>query len=232
MWHMLPFAMGKSSLLRRATVVAAVLTLPALLMSSTLAGCGEKPTPKPPGPASGDAATEASAAPTSPADAPPTSSGIVSEASVVTVADAVPEATILLVAADAAPAGPCWKGFTPTGNAVADVGELGKRCTVGMSQPIPTVKHTFKQGEKKSFPVLLFPGCYRVIAVGGTGVKDVNLELTDNTGKLIAADNTPDDIMPMLHPNKELCIDGSYIANLTISVKKGAGEVAGGVWKR
>ena len=51
-------------------------------------------------------------------------------------------------------------------------------------------------------------------------------------GKLIAADNTPDDIMPMLHPNKELCIEGSYIANLSITVKKGAGEVAGGVWKR
>jgi hypothetical protein len=129
-------------------------------------------------------------------------------------------------------AGPCWKGFTPTGVAEADVVELGHRCASGMSQLVPPVKHTFKQGEAKSIPVAIVPGCYRVIAVGGKGVKDVDLELKDQAGKIVAADKTPDDIMPMIHPNKEFCAEAVQFLNLVISVKKGSGDVAGGVWKR
>jgi hypothetical protein len=128
----------------------------------------------------------------------------------------------------------CWKGFTATGVPEADVQELGNRCAVsqGMTPLIPPVKHTFKQGESKSIPVAIVPGCYRIIAVGGKGVKDVDLALKDNAGKIVAADLTPDDIFPMIHPNKEFCADSVQFLNLTISVKKGAGEVAGGVWKR
>ena len=140
----------------------------------------------------------------------------------------------VLVAADAGAetGGPCWKGFAPTGNAEADVVELGKRCAAGMSQVVPPVKHVFKQGEAKVIPVPIAPGCYRVIAVGGKGVKDVDLELKDPSGKVVAADKTPDDIFPMIHPNKEFCAEALQILQLTISVKKGSGDVAGGVWKR
>lgn len=136
---------------------------------------------------------------------------------------------------DAAPeaaAGPCYKGFTPTGNADADVLELGRRCAAGMSQLVPPVKNNFKAGEARVIPIAIVPGCYRVIAVGGKGVKDVDLELRDQGGKVVAADKTPDDIMPMIHPNKEFCSESVQFLNLTISVKKGTGEVAGGVWKR
>lgn len=135
-------------------------------------------------------------------------------------------------AAPEAPAGPCWKGFAPTGNAESDVVELGHRCAAGMSQLVPPVKHNFKTGEAKIIPVAIVPGCYRVIAVGGKGVKDVNLELKDQGGKVVAADMTPDDIMPMIHPNKEFCAEAVQFLNLIISVKKGSGDVAGGVWKR
>lgn len=128
--------------------------------------------------------------------------------------------------------GACWKGFTPTGNAEADVAELGNRCAAGMAQLVPPVKHSFKQGEAKVIPVPIVPGCYRVIAVGGKGVKDVDLELKDPSGKVVAADKTPDDIMPMIHPNKEFCAQAMQLLQLTISVKKGSGDVAGGVWKR
>jgi len=140
----------------------------------------------------------------------------------------------VMAAADAAPeaGGACWKGFTPTGNAEADVVELGHRCAAGMSQVVPPVKHVFKQGEAKVIPVPIVPGCYRVIAVGGKGVKDVDLELKDPGGKVVAADKTPDDIFPMIHPNKEFCAEAMQLLQLTISVKKGSGDVAGGVWKR
>jgi len=131
-----------------------------------------------------------------------------------------------------APAPPCWKGFTPTGNAEADVADLGSRCAQGMSPLVPPVKHTFKAGESKSIPVPIVPGCYRVIAVGGKGVKDVDLALKDASGKVVAADMTPDDVFPMIHPNKEFCAEAVQFLNLVISVKKGSGDVAGGVWKR
>ncbi len=134
-------------------------------------------------------------------------------------------------AADA-PAPPCWKGFEPTGNAEADVVELGNRCAKGMSSLVPPVKYSFKAGESKSIPVPIAPGCYRVIAVGGKGVKDVDLALKDASGKLVAADMTPDDVFPMIHPNKEFCSESLQFLTLVISVKKGAGDVAGGVWKR
>lgn len=137
------------------------------------------------------------------------------------------------VVVDAGPPPPCWAGFKPTGSAVPDVADLGGRCTQGMSQVIPPVKQSFAQGEKKQIPLIIpGPGCYRIIAVGGTGVKDVDLEVRDGSGKLVAADNTPDDIFPMIHPNKEWCPDAAQFLTLSIIVKKGAGEVAGGVWKR
>lgn len=135
-------------------------------------------------------------------------------------------------AAADAPAAPCWKGFTPTGNAEADVAELGHRCAQGMTPLVPPVKHTFKAGESKSIPVPIVPGCYRVIAVGGKGVKDVDLALKDASGKIVAADMTPDDVFPMIHPNKEFCAEAVQFLTLVISVKKGSGDVAGGVWKR
>lgn len=135
-------------------------------------------------------------------------------------------------AASDAPPPPCWKGFAPTGNAEADVADLGSRCAQGMSPLVPPVKHTFKAGESKSVPVPIVPGCYRVIAVGGKGVKDVDLALKDAAGKIVAADMTPDDVFPMIHPNKEFCTESVQFLNLVISVKKGSGDVAGGVWKR
>jgi hypothetical protein len=137
------------------------------------------------------------------------------------------------VVVDAGPPPACWAGFKATGNAVTDVNDLGARCTKGMSPVIPPVKQSFAQGEKKQIPLIIpGPGCYRIIAVGGTGVKDVDLEVRDQSGKLIAADNTPDDIFPMIHPNKEWCPDAAQFLTLSIVVKKGTGEVAGGVWKR
>ncbi len=128
--------------------------------------------------------------------------------------------------------GACWKGFAVTGNAVADANELGRRCAAGMAPFVPVVKYAFKAGETKTLPVPSIPGCYRVIAVAGAGVKDVQLVLTDAAGREIAADRTPDDLFPMLYPNREICLDAVSLLNLSIVVKKGSGDVAGGVWKR
>jgi len=211
----------------------AAMAAPLAIAGALGVGCGnDKPPPKTPDAASPLGSDDAGTTSTLVTDAP------VLPDAVVAVGDAAkpPDATDLATGdagatGDGAPP-PCWKGFKPTGNAVADVADLGARCASGMAQVIPPVKHTFKTGESKAIPIPFLAGCYRIIAVGGTGVKDVDLALKDNAGKIIAADMTPDDIFPMIHPNKEFCTDAVQILNLNIIVKKGAGEVAGGVWKR
>jgi hypothetical protein len=226
---MRPSKIPASASARAAIMIATLLAAPALVAIS-FGGCGPKEPPANPngvGAASADAGAQATvtapSADAAPAlDAAPSTSGYWP----------APDAGAQLSTPDAAPPPPCWAGFKATGNAAADVSDLGGRCAKGMSQVIPPVKQNFAQGERKQIPLIVAPGCYRIIAVGGTGVKDVDLEIRDNAGKLIAADNTPDDIFPMIHPNKEWCPDAAQILTLSIIVKKGSGEVAGGVWKR
>lgn len=230
--HALPKA------LKAVAIVLAVMSGPLMVALVTTSGCGGGGGGK--GAAGPSASPTVSAPPTltappdgGPTDARPAEAGAAAEtggdiwAPVLAAGDAAPATS----AADAA-AAPCWKGFAPTGNAEADVAELGHRCAQGMAPLIPPVKHTFKAGESKSIPVPIVPGCYRVIAVGGKGVKDVDLALKDQSGKIVAADMTPDDVFPMIHPNKEFCAEAVQFLNFVISVKKGSGDVAGGVWKR
>lgn len=219
----------------RLPIVALVVTTPFALALAFAGGCGNsKPAANP----------QPSVSTSSSSSAPPDAGTAIGDAVSMTP-DAVQLVTdvggdgnpwaAVMASADAATdaqAPPCWKGFTPTGNPEADVVELGHRCAAGMAQLFPPVKYHFNQGESKSIPVPIVPGCYRLIAVGGKGVKDVDLALKDNAGKVVAADMTPDDIFPMIHPNKEFCAEAVQFLNLVISVKKGSGDVAGGAWKR
>ena len=195
-------------------------------------GCGSKPPPNgPPGASSSTTVT------VSKVDAGPTSDGAIAwpDAEVTAASDAMTMSTADASPPDAAPetpGAPCWKGFVTTGDDVADLAELGKRCCAGMTPLVGPVKQAFKQGEVKTIPVPFVPGCYRIIAVGGTGLKNVDLDLKDPSGKEVAADKTPNDVFPMIHPNKELCVDAVQFLNLSIIVTKGSGEVAGEVWKR
>ena len=224
----------------RARLVGLAIALPfglALGLAGVAGGCGpNKPdaqNPPPKGSVSTATSVDAGPVDAAPADA------------MIGVPDAAPDAPVgiwpvdagdagasLEAATDAVAAAPCWKGFTTSGNAVSDLAELGKRCTVGMTPLVGPVKQAFKQGEVKTIPVAFVPACYRIIAVGGTGLKNVDLILKDASGKVVAADETPNDIFPMIHPNKEFCVDAVQFLNLSIVVTKGTGEVAGAVWKR
>ena len=219
---------------RPASLVFAVLLAPLALAALAPVGCGpDKPEAKvAPKPSSSTTVTftVSDAGPGGPTDGAPAGDAWTAGA-----ADAIDMSTGDAPAANAnadGAAGPCWKGFNPTGAAVPDLDELARRCCAGMSPLVGPVKQVFKQGEAKTIPVPFVPGCYRIIAVGGNGLKDVDLELKDPGGKLVAADNTPNDVFPMIHPNKEFCVDALQLLNLSIVVKKGGGEVAGGVWKR
>jgi hypothetical protein len=195
---------------------------------STEVGCGgSEKKPKGPGPTSSTTVIVT----TSDAGA---SDGAIAwpDAEVTAAVDAIPMSTPDAAPPPAESGVPCWKGFATTGNDVADLQELGKRCCAGMTPLVGPVKQAFKQGEVKTIPVPFVPGCYRIIAVGGTGLKNVDLDLKDQTGKEVAADKTPNDVFPMIHPNKEFCVDAVQFLNLSIIVTKGSGEVAGEVWKR
>ena len=218
----------------RASLVVSAVLLPFALAATLAGGCGPSKTDvkTPPKPTSTVSAADAGPKEASPLDAL-VAAPEASTTDAIGIWPVPPDAALEVEAGgDAVAAAPCWKGFTTSGNAVSDLTELGKRCTGGMTPLVGPVKQVFKQGEVKTIPVAFVPACYRIIAVGGTGLKDVDLEIKDATGKLVAADNTPNDIFPMIHPNKEFCVDAVQFLNLSIIVKKGTGEVAGAVWKR
>ncbi len=207
-------------------LTAVSLAVPVVLAISLSSGCGgDTPKPVTP-PPSGSGDAETTVAPLVPPVTAPKDGGGAHDAggwpTVAVVTDAAPDG----------PAPACWKGFAPTGNPDTDVHDLAKRCAEGMTVVGTVFKHTFKTGEVKTIPIPVPPGCYRVIAVGGNGVKNVDLALKDGAGKVVAADMTPNDVFPMIHPNKEFCTESFQLLNFNIIVDKGAGEVAGGVWKR
>jgi hypothetical protein len=132
--------------------------------------------------------------------------------------------------ADTAAGGDCWKGFTRTGNAMADLKRLADSCAAGMDVIVPASKRAFKEGEQVEIAYPLVPGVYRFIAVGDMGVSSVTLELFDPSGIKISADLTGD-AYPILGPYRRVAISKAGVYKLVISVKKGSGEVAGAAWR-
>ncbi|GAC1574116.1 MAG: hypothetical protein NVS3B20_05770 [Polyangiales bacterium] len=238
------FAFDSGSIAVSAAKIASVLIPLCAATVCALQGCGgDTPPPKTPAPVSATSGIPSSsvvadmhavgAEPPSREAGPPLLDAAFSDSTeLATTTDASWPSSSLDggVTGDAGKA--CWASFRPTGNAVNDVQTLGQLCAAGMVQVIPPIKYVFKAGESRTLPIPFLPGCYRIIAVGGTSVTDVDLILKDGAGKIVAADMTPNDVFPMIHPNKEYCVDAAQLLNLNIVVKKGAGEVAGGVWKR
>ncbi len=69
--------------------------------------------------------------------------------------------------------------------------------------------------------------CYRIIAVGGTGVRDLDLFLYDPTGRQVDADRAPDNY-PVIGLNRPLCIPPGVppqSAQLRVRSFTGAGPI-------
>jgi hypothetical protein len=125
----------------------------------------------------------------------------------------------------------CWKGFKTTGDAMADLARLSTTCAKGMTPVSPPSVRDFAEGEVVELKYPLALGSYRFLAVGGAGAADVNLSLFDASGKRLSADVTADDTTAILHPTKSVVISEFGVYTLKVEMKKGAGQIAGGIWR-
>lgn len=112
----------------------------------------------------------------------------------------VPATTVVMV-------GPAW---VPDG-VLDDVGTAmsvrARQFAAGFAPASQMARATIRQGmEGVMVPGTVQAGyCYRIIAVGGAGVRDLDLFLYDPTGRQVDADRAPDNY-PVIGLNRPLCI--------------------------
>lgn len=71
--------------------------------------------------------------------------------------------------------------------------------------------------------------CYRVFAVGGPGVTDLDVEVRSSRGAVIASDGG-EDAWPIVQPDRPFCALEDDNVTVEISASKGAGRFAAEVW--
>jgi hypothetical protein len=125
----------------------------------------------------------------------------------------------------------CWSGFSsdvPGAAAPSDrLNALAERCAQGMKaleRGAATVRLEAGQKKRQDFEVATGTGCVRVLAVGGSGIVDLGLDLIDASDKSRGADQLRAPFA-MAPAQGNVCLEpGRYHA--IVSVSSGAGEVA------
>jgi hypothetical protein len=129
----------------------------------------------------------------------------------------------------------CYDGFFPTGDPFGDVSTLGKRCGLacGMTAASKTYEAAGADDEApRVFAIELDAAtCYRVLAVGGDGVRVLRAAIADADGRVVVIDNSRDRA-PMLGPRDPFCPSGGGLFRLVVGVERGAGDYALRIWSR
>ncbi|MBL8604005.1 MAG: hypothetical protein JNK72_18910 [Myxococcales bacterium] len=90
------------------------------------------------------------------------------------------------------------------------------------------VRGLMNERERRTVAATVVAGhCYRIIGVGGAGVRDLDLYLRDMSGRVIDQDRAPDNY-PVIGLDRQLCIPagmGNQPAQLEIVMFSGRGEV-------
>lgn len=80
------------------------------------------------------------------------------------------------------------------------------------------------QGQTQFVTVTASPGrCYRIIGVGGVGVRDLDLRLRDQSGNVIDQDVATDNF-PVLGLQRQLCLNWAGSFQVEIMMYSGGGE--------
>jgi hypothetical protein len=104
-----------------------------------------------------------------------------------------------------------------------------RQFALGFAPASDLIRATIRQGNEG----VMVPGtvqagyCYRIIAVGGAGVRDLDLMLYDPTGRQVDADRAPDNY-PVIGLNRPLCIPPGVppqTAQLRIRAFTGSGAI-------
>jgi hypothetical protein len=128
----------------------------------------------------------------------------------------------------------CYGGFHPSGEPVKDVTRLSLLCGPenGMRRlsksPLegsvaaggPAIAETFeaRRGE-----------CYRIFAVAGAGVADLDVVVRSSRGPAIAADHG-EDPWPIVQPDRPFCALEDDHYTFEVSARRGSGRFAAEVW--
>ena len=128
----------------------------------------------------------------------------------------------------------CYRGFSPRGQARRDLERLTRLCGAlgGMRAITPIVAGSQTQSDpaaRYTFHVARPGSCYRVFAVGGPGVSDLDLLVRGRDPEGVVADLTSDPF-PVLPPQGPLCFPEAGIYQLELSVHSGQGQYAVQVW--
>jgi hypothetical protein len=129
----------------------------------------------------------------------------------------------------------CYDGFSPSGDAVADVSLLGDRC--GRACGMTALSKTHEVDARDDAAPLVFAldlddtTCYRVFAVGGEGIRVLRAAIVDESGRAVSIDNSRDRA-PMLGPRDPFCPSHSGHFRLVVAAERGAGRYALQVWTK
>jgi hypothetical protein len=124
--------------------------------------------------------------------------------------------------------GPTW-----TANGMDAVGQnmtlRARQFAATFTAVTDLIRSTMRQGrEGVTVPGTVGPGfCYRVIAVGGTGISDLDMFLLDTAGRQIDADRAPDNY-PVIGLSRPLCVPPGappITAQIRIRAFSGSGEI-------
>ncbi len=123
----------------------------------------------------------------------------------------------------------CFQSFEATGNAAQDVATLAQRCghDCGLTPLGEVVTAAPLEGQAtRTFPITLSnTHCYRVVAVGGAGVQDLDAALLDPQGHVLTQD-TAQDNFPLLATREPYCPPYSGQYELVMAVSGPGGEYA------
>lgn len=111
-------------------------------------------------------------------------------------------------------------------------GPLGRYAAVhntlsamGLVQAGPVQRGSLAQGRDAKLVVDLPVGCTTLVALGGAGVENLDVELTDTAGKSLAKDTTQDTEAVV-----RVCVEEAGKYNLSVKMAKGAGDFLAATW--
>jgi hypothetical protein len=128
----------------------------------------------------------------------------------------------------------CYVGIDLTRDAPTDLAAIVQRCgaPMGMSPVGGAIIDSLSAGQPMhEYGVDVEAGsCYRIFAVGGRGIEDLDTGLKDPAGEWVSKDIL-DDAFPILNPNGPFCVRQGGRHKLLVSVAKGSGTYAVQLWK-
>ena len=128
----------------------------------------------------------------------------------------------------------CFVGINLTMEPEADLANVTRRCgtPMGMSPVGPPIVESLQAGQPmhEYGANLEAGGCYRIFAIGGRGVEDLDTGLKTPSGEWVSKDIL-DDAFPILNPEGPFCVREAGRYKLLVAVAKGSGKYAVQLWK-